>query len=332
MIQQRHRSAVLSAPLTTPVALLLGGAGADGPDETIANSALLEAWSSGMRTCVLDRAALLAARGPEARTLSDVASGIDVTRPGACVDWARTQLALGRRFDVVLGLRDDVQQAAAETAAALGLPGNHPDAVRAAQDNGVCLAALAAAGIPVEVPGAETQDRATSPGTTDVTVAGAFTDGHPYVLLIATRAPEGWAAADRIPPDEHTALGVEATAAVRRLGLGYGLFRVDLRRRTGRSTTVCAVRLTLGTDGLQELLTRTSPGTELFNLVYDDALDRSPGSIPTAPRVPWCAPEPPLASASVFARRAAFRGAPVLRLAGDPDDASAEPHICRGID
>lgn len=60
-----------------------------------------------------------------------------------------------------------------------------------------------------------------------------------------------------------------------------------------------------------------------------------PGTRPgphTAPHAPWCAPEPPLASASVFARRSAFPGAPLLRLAGDPDDASAEPHICRGID
>ena len=96
--------------------------------------------------------------------------------------WAHDRQAAGHRFDVVLGLREDVQSAAAGLAAALHLPGNPPDAVRRVQDTGARIAALAAGGFLVD----EDPDRA--PEGTALTAVGAFVSGRPHVFLLATQA------------------------------------------------------------------------------------------------------------------------------------------------
>ncbi|MFB7589167.1 hypothetical protein [Streptomyces sp. NPDC056169] len=338
MLQQRHRSAarhaapdatVTAAPATAqggpvtqggPVALLLGAAAPHRhPGEAAANSTLLETWSSGVRTWVLDRAELLAARGPEARILSDEATGLDSVHADACVAWAREREAAGHRFDLVLGLREDVQLAAAVLAAALHLPGNHPDAVRRVQDTGARLAALAAGGFLVD----EDPDRA--PEGTALTAVGAFVSGRPHVFLLATPTEDGWSPVTedgwspvtergRSPQDA----AAEAAAAVLHLGLCFGVFRVDLRA-TDRGIAVSDVRLTLEAPGLQAHLARTLPCVELFNLVYDDALGRTT-ALPAPPLAP--ATQPPTAPAVP----------PFVLLAGEPEGAAAEPHICRGTD
>ncbi|KQX16699.1 hypothetical protein ASC82_00025 [Streptomyces sp. Root431] len=330
MLQQRHRPAArpaapditapAAAPATTapvatpggPVALLLGAAAPHRhPGEAAANSTLLETWSSGVRTWVLDRAELLAARGPEARILSDEATGLDSVHADACVTWARDRRAAGHRFDLVLGLREDVQLAAARLAAALDLPGNHPDAVRRVQDTGARLAALAAGGFLVD----EDPDRA--PEGTALTAVGAFVSGRPHVFLLAAPTEDGWAPTTGLP---HTPqdLAAEAAAAVLHLGLCFGVFRVDLRA-TDRGIAVSDVRLTLEAPGLQAHLARTLPCVELFNLVYDDALGRTT-ALPAPPLAP--AAQPPTASTVP----------PFVLLAGEPEGAAAEPHICRGTD
>lgn len=313
-----HRCAAPSIAPTAPVALLLGAAGADGgPDEAVVTRPLLQAWSSGIRTHALDRAAALAARGPETRLLCDSATGIDVTRPDACVAWARAQVACGTRFDLVLGLRDDVQSAAAETARALGLPGNAPEAVAAVQNTGARLAMLAAGGFLVERP--EQAARGTL-----LTAVGAVLSGRPQVFLVAAAGPDGWSTAAAPPRAAQAAVAGEAACAVRHLGLGFGVFRVELRV-AGHGIVLSDVRLALGDASLENLLTRTVPCLELFNLVYDDALGRSV----TAP-VRDLTGRAPLHA--LPARRRTPPSAPLPLLAGDPDDAAAEPHICRGID
>ncbi|MFE2556165.1 hypothetical protein ACFXGT_09035 [Streptomyces sp. NPDC059352] len=348
MLQQRHRPATppaaasTSAPGTAtvapapgtatvtpdgPVALLLGAAAPHRhPGEAAANSALLETWSSGVRTWVLDRAELLAARGPEARILSDESTGLDSVHAEECVTWARAQRATGHRFDLVLGLREDVQLAAAAVAAALHLPGNHPDAVRRVQDTGARVAALAAGGFLVD----EDPDRA--PEGTALTAVGAFVSGRPHVFLLATPTEDGWAPADgrapateggRAPatglPRTPQAAAAEAAAAVLHLGLCFGVFRVDLRA-TDRGLAVSDVRLTLEAPGLQAHVARTLPCVELFNLVYDDALGRTT-ALPARPLAP-----------ATPSRTAPSALPPFVLLAGEPEGAAAEPHICRGTD
>ncbi|CAM5349097.1 hypothetical protein [Streptomyces narbonensis] len=336
MLQQRHRSvarsavqhptsrpAVTATPDTTapaagpatsggPVALLVGAAAPHRhPSEAAANSTLLEAWSSGVRTWVLDRAELLAARGPEARTLSDESTGLAGVHPDACVAWARDRHAAGHRFDLVLGLREDVQLAVADLAAALHLPGNHPDAVRRVQDPGARLTALAAGGFLVD------QDRDRTPEGTALSAVGAFVSGRPHVFLLAAPAKDGWAPVTGLP-HTHQALAAEAAAAVLHLGLCFGVFRVDLRV-TDRGIAVSDVRLTLEAPGLQAHLARTLPCVELFNLVYDDALGRT-AALPATPLAP--AAKPPAPSTVP----------PFVLLAGEPEGAAEEPHICRGTD
>ncbi|MFE1904057.1 hypothetical protein ACFW96_10325 [Streptomyces gardneri] len=329
MLQQRHRPAARpAAPHTTapdtpatvaapatpggPVALLVGAAAPHRhPGEAAANSTLLETWSSGVRTWVLDRAELLAARGPEARLLSDESTGLASVHTDTCVAWARDRHAAGHRFDLVLGLREDVQLAVADLAAALHLPGNHPDAVRRVQDTGARLTALAAGGFLVD----EDPDRA--PEGTALTAVGAFVSGRPQVFLLAAPTENGWAPATGLP---HTpqALAAEAASAVLHLGLCFGVFRVDLRV-TDRGIAVSDVRLTLEAPGLQDHLARTLPCVELFNLVYDDALGRT-AALPAPPLAPAARPPVP---ATV---------PPFVLLAGEPEGAAEEPHICRGTD
>ncbi|WP_399942446.1 hypothetical protein ACGH52_24810 [Streptomyces sp. BBFR25] len=312
MIEQRTRPAPVPTAAETPVALLLGSPSAcDGPDATAAVSALLEAWACGLATHVVDQASRLAGRGPESTQLADTSSGLDVTRPAVCAAWAREQVDRGGHFDVVLGLRPEAQESAAVTAEALGLRGNRPDVVRRVQDPGACRAALAAEGFLVEA----TPEPV--PGT--LAAVGVFAAGRPHVVLVASVPPAGPVRTAELTRPAWAALADEASAAVRRLGLEFGVFRVDLRP-TGRGHVLTSVRTTLGDDGVHALLGTAVPWLEPFGAVYDDALGRAlPLPSPTRPRTMTPAAASPAA-------------APVLGLAGDPDDAREEPHLCRGID
>ncbi|MGC9443233.1 hypothetical protein [Streptomyces sp. WG5] len=316
MIEQRTRPA--PAPATTapdtPVALLLGASGtSDGPGGTAAASALLEAWACGIATHVVDQASRLATRDRATTRLADASSGLDVTRPDLCAAWAREQTDRGRRFDVVLGLRPEVQEAAAVTAEALGLPGNRPDVVRRVQDPGACRAALAAEGFLVEA----TPEPEPVPGT--LAAVGVFAAGRPQVVLVASVPPDGPVRTAELTGPAWAAVAGEASAAVRRLGLEFGVFRVELRP-TGRGHVLSTVRTTLGDDGVHALLGTAAPWLEPFGAVYDDALGRA---------LPLPSPARPRTAAPTRVRPAV---APVLGLAGDPDDAREEPHLCRGID
>ncbi|MEU2057557.1 hypothetical protein [Streptomyces bungoensis] len=325
MIQQRTRSAatapapvpslaLASASPGTPVALLLGASGASGgPDDAAAVSALLEAWACGVATHVVDRASLLAARGSETAALADASSGLDVTRPDLCVAWARGQVAQGRRFDIVLGLRPETQPAAAETAAALGLRGNRPDVVRTVLDAGTCRAALAAEGFLLDTE---------PPAAGGLAAVGVFAAGRPHIALVAALPADGGAVRTAgLTRSEWAAVTGRACSAVHRLGLEFGVFRVDLRL-TGRGVVLGSVRTTLGHDGVSALLRTAVPWLEPYGAVYDDALDRT-GPLPVLPVTRPAAPGP---------GSAAVPAPPLLRLAGDPDDAADEPHLWRGID
>ncbi|MEU8844167.1 ATP-grasp domain-containing protein [Streptomyces roseus] len=83
---------------------------------------------------------------PDAPHLSALAGALhrtEVEDPARALAWAR-----GRRFDLVLGVREQVQVALAEVAEALGAPGNPPAAVRTVREKDRCRQALRAAGLP----------------------------------------------------------------------------------------------------------------------------------------------------------------------------------------
>ncbi|HEU5107633.1 MAG TPA: hypothetical protein VFT95_03570, partial [Micromonosporaceae bacterium] len=125
--------------------LYLGGANPVACSMDIARDLLTQARARGIRSHVTNRAETLP-HTRQAHRLADQVSAVDPDDPAGCVRWARERLAAGERFDVVLGLRDTVQLSVARTAAALGAPGNPPEAVRRVRDKDVCRQALAAAG------------------------------------------------------------------------------------------------------------------------------------------------------------------------------------------
>lgn len=128
--------------MSAPGLLVVGGANPIGSSMDIVRQVLTQARARGLRTHLTHRAEELAST-TEVTALADGTSAVDPDDPGASVRWAREQ---GQRFDVVLGLRDQVVAAAAEAASALGAVGNPPEVVRLVRNKDECRAALAAAG------------------------------------------------------------------------------------------------------------------------------------------------------------------------------------------
>jgi biotin carboxylase len=130
-----------------PVMVMVGGSGEILLGEDVAVQAFVQARARGMATCQTNQA------GPLANTLlvraqCDESWVVDYEDPAACAAWAAERVASGGRIDVVLGTREFAQVATAEVAAAVGAPGNPPDAVRTVRNKDLGRAALAAAGFP----------------------------------------------------------------------------------------------------------------------------------------------------------------------------------------
>ncbi|GLZ40465.1 ATP-grasp domain-containing protein [Actinokineospora sp. NBRC 105648] len=125
--------------------LFVGGAGHGALGSAVAALALSQARDRGIGTHLLaDRASLAASSAVAA--LADDATELDFTDAPDCVAWATDQARRGNRFDLVLGVREYAQVTVAEVAAALGVPGNPPAAVRRVRAKDACRAALVAAG------------------------------------------------------------------------------------------------------------------------------------------------------------------------------------------
>ncbi|MFJ3794337.1 ATP-grasp domain-containing protein [Kitasatospora sp. NPDC090091] len=130
----------------TPAQLLLvGGVRAVPLGLDMAELALDQAHTRGLRTHLTNQEAVLAAT-PDVTRRAGAVSAVDFALPGESAAWARTRAGAGERFDAVLALQEMAQVAAAETAEALGLPGNPPEAVRRVRTKDACREALAAAG------------------------------------------------------------------------------------------------------------------------------------------------------------------------------------------
>ncbi|MGW1074443.1 ATP-grasp domain-containing protein [Streptomyces sp. NPDC002537] len=132
---------------TTPNLLFVGGAGDATLAVDVVETALNQARSRGLRIHVTNQEATLAAT-PTVSALADAASAVDFARRGDSAAWARERVAAGETFDIVFGVREMAQEAVAEVADALGLPGNTPDAVHRVRTKDEARAALAAAGFP----------------------------------------------------------------------------------------------------------------------------------------------------------------------------------------
>lgn len=128
-----------------PTLLFVGGARPLSFSLDMATEALAQAAARGIRVHVTNTADVLAATGDVVAKATEV-STVDVLKPGESAAWAR-----GRDFDAVYALQELAQVAVAETAEAVGAPGNPPEAVHRVRTKDACREALAAAGFPQPV-------------------------------------------------------------------------------------------------------------------------------------------------------------------------------------
>lgn len=127
--------------------LFVGGAGDATLAVDVVTTAIRQARKRGLRIHVTNQEATLAAT-PTVTEQADAVSAVDFSVPGESAAWARARAAEGERFDIVFGVREMAQEAVAEVADALGVPGNPPPAVHRVRTKDEARAHLAAAGFP----------------------------------------------------------------------------------------------------------------------------------------------------------------------------------------
>lgn len=130
---------------TSPRLLFVGGAGDATLAVDVVETAIRQARKRGLHIDITNQEGALAAT-PGITALADRAVPVDFEAPGATAAWARGRVEAGEGFDVVFGVREMAQQAVAEAADALGLPGNPPQAVHRVRTKDLARAALSAAG------------------------------------------------------------------------------------------------------------------------------------------------------------------------------------------
>uniref|UniRef100_A0AAU2VLL8 ATP-grasp domain-containing protein n=1 Tax=Streptomyces sp. NBC_00008 TaxID=2903610 RepID=A0AAU2VLL8_9ACTN len=115
----------------------------------------------------------------------------------------------------------------------------------------------------------------------EYSVEGLFHDGEPQVLAITAKEkmppPYFVEAGHRLPASisAEAAAGIEraVTAALREVGLIFGLFHVELWL-TDQGVVLGELHARLGGDYIHRMLAHALDGLEMFGEVYDDALGR----------------------------------------------------------
>lgn len=125
--------------------LMVGGAGAAPAGIDVAVMALEEAKARGLRVHLTNHEAELAETAA-ACAMADAVSAVDFEDVPESVAWVRDRVAGGERFDLVFTYREFAVVAAAEIAAALGVAGNPPEAVRRARTKDATRIRLTEAG------------------------------------------------------------------------------------------------------------------------------------------------------------------------------------------
>ncbi|MDX2541818.1 ATP-grasp domain-containing protein [Streptomyces sp. WI04-05B] len=133
------------AEASSPHLLFVGGAGDATLAVDVVETALRQARARGLNIHLTNQEATLAAT-PTVNALADTVSAVDFSVRGESAEWVRERTSSGERYDVVFGVREMAQEAVAEVADALGLPGNAPDAVHRVRTKDEARAHLTAAG------------------------------------------------------------------------------------------------------------------------------------------------------------------------------------------
>lgn len=132
---------------SSPQLLFVGGAANFTLTRDAVETAIHEAHKRGLTVHVTNQEATQAAT-PTITELADATSVVDFEVRGESASWAVEQVAAGNDFDIVFGVRELALEAVADTASALGRPGNPPHAVRRIRTKDEARAALSAAGFP----------------------------------------------------------------------------------------------------------------------------------------------------------------------------------------
>ncbi|WP_105970563.1 ATP-grasp domain-containing protein [Streptomyces geranii] len=133
------------AEASSPHLLFVGGAGDATLAVDVVENALRQARARGLTIHLTNQEATLPAT-PTVNALADTVSAVDFSVRGASAEWVRERTSAGDRYEVVFGVREMAQEAVAEVADALGLPGNAPEAVHRVRTKDEARAHLAAAG------------------------------------------------------------------------------------------------------------------------------------------------------------------------------------------
>lgn len=128
-----------------PTLMLVGGGRPLAFSVDLTEAVLAQAAARGVRTLVTTTARALADT-PSIVASADEVAAVGFSEPGETARWAREHVAAGEPIAAVLAQLEMAQVAAAETAEAIGVPGNPPEAVRRIRTKDACRAALAAAG------------------------------------------------------------------------------------------------------------------------------------------------------------------------------------------
>jgi len=126
-----------------PTLMVVGGARPLAFSVDQAESVLAQAAARGVRTLVT---APVPAATPSIVAAAGEVSAVGFAEPEETAEWARRRVAAGEHIVAVYALLEMAQVAAAETAAAIGAPGNPPEVIRRIRTKDACRAALAAAG------------------------------------------------------------------------------------------------------------------------------------------------------------------------------------------
>jgi biotin carboxylase len=132
----------------SPTLLFVGGARPLSFSLDMATEALAQAAARGLRVHVTNTAEVLAAT-EDVVGKAAARSTVDILKPGVSAAWAKAPDR--EHFDAVYALQELAQVAVAETAEAIGAPGNPPEAVHRVRTKDACREALAAAGFPQPV-------------------------------------------------------------------------------------------------------------------------------------------------------------------------------------
>ncbi|MFD5648741.1 ATP-grasp domain-containing protein [Streptomyces sp. NPDC127039] len=126
--------------------LVIGGIGLGDPGRCLLDRFLTQSLARGCQVHMTDQELFVDLCPEEVKARFTSLTVLDFTDTARCLEWVRSRITAGERYDLVVTARDDAQPTTAAVAALLGLPYNSPRSIAVTQNKDDCRAALRAAG------------------------------------------------------------------------------------------------------------------------------------------------------------------------------------------